>query len=40
MIDILKNGDISTIDINISFKKHEQTLKSAIEKNDFSPRMS
>ena len=33
-IDISKNADISTIDIDISSKKHEKSLKS-VEKNDF-----
>merc|ERR1712032_694213 len=33
-IDISKKADISTIDINISSKKHEKTLISA-EKNGF-----
>ena len=32
--DISKNADISTINIDISSKKHEKSLKS-VEKNDF-----
>merc|ERR1712055_504959 len=38
-IDISKKADISTIDIDISSKKHEKTLISA-EKMDFLPKMS